>query len=160
VPKQHGALISEALAEVSTAQAALVESLVKQWRSTAQLKMGQFGRPEFYSGWIRGLDGRPIFIEHEHTVLVFMLQSDEAIMMQLALVLLHNRLTELGWEWGKDFAFVANIHDEYQCEVREDLVQQYVKISNRAIVKASELLKCSVLAQGDSAVGSNWYETH
>lgn len=160
VPNEYGELIREALSEVSTAQAALVEQLIKQWRSTAQLKMGQFGRPEFYNGYITGLDGRPIFIEHEHTILVFMLQSDEAIMMQLALVLLYDRLLHLGWQWGKDFAFVANVHDEFQCEVREELAEQYAKIAARAIVKASEILKCSVLAEGDSAIGDNWYETH
>lgn len=155
-----GELIAKALAEVSQAQAKLVEDLLKQWRSTAQVKMGQFGRPEFYNGYIKGLDGRPIFIEHEHTVLVFMLQSDEAIMMQLAKVLLYDRLISLGWVWGEHFAFVANIHDEFQCEVREDLAEQYAKIAARAIVKASELLKCNVLAEGDSAIGDNWYATH
>lgn len=155
-----GELIANALAEVSQAQAKLVQDLVAQWRSTAQVKMGQFGRPEFYNGYITGLDGRPIFIEHEHTVLVFMLQSDEAIMMQLALVLLYDRLISLGWKWGEHFAFVANVHDEAQCEVREDLAEQYSKIAARAIVKASELLKCSVLAEGDSSIGNNWYMTH
>lgn len=160
IPLQYGELIAEALAEVSTAQVKLVQELTKQWRSTAEVKLGQFGRPEFHNGWIRGLDGRPVFIQHEHTILVFMLQSDEAIMMQLAKVLLYDRLIELGWQWGKDFCFVANIHDEFQCQVREDLVQRYVKMANRSIVKASEILKCSALAEGDSAVGNNWYETH
>lgn len=160
VPNEYGELIREALAEVSTAQAALVEELVKQWRSTAQVRLGSFGRPEFFNGYITGLDGRPIFIEHEHTVLVFMLQSDEAIMMQLALVLLYDRLIQLGWKWGTDFAFVANVHDEYNAKVREDLAEQYSKIAARAIVKASEILKCSVLAEGDSQIGDNWYEVH
>lgn len=160
VPNQYGALIREALSEVSTAQAALVEDLLKQWRKTAQVKLGSFGKPAFYNGYIKGLDGRPIFIEHEHTILVFMLQSDEAIMMQLALVLLNDRLQQLGWEWGKDYCFVANVHDEFQCEVRTELAGQYAKIAARAIVKASEMLKCNVLAAGDSSIGNNWYETH
>ena len=155
-----GELIAKALAEVSQAQAKLVEDLLKQWRSTAQVKLGQFGRPEFYNGYIKGLDGRPIFIEHEHTVLVFMLQSDEAIMMQLAKVLLYDRLVSLGWVWGEHFAFVANVHDEYSAEVREDLAEQYAKIAARAIEKASEMLKCNVLAQGDSQIGDNWYDVH
>ena len=160
VPNEYGELIREALSEVSTAQAALVEQLLKQWRSTAQLKMGQFGRPEFYNGYITGLDGRPIFIEHEHTILVFMLQSDEAIVMQYALVLLYERLIREGWVWGRDFAFVSNVHDEYNAEVREDLADRYAVLAAKAIQVAGRKLGLSVDQEGESAIGDNWYEVH
>jgi len=160
VPDKYGALIREALEEVSQAQTILVENLTKEWRATAQVKQGQFGRPEFYNGFIRGLDGRPIFIEHEHTILVFMLQSDEAICMQYAKVLLYDRLVSLGWKWGEHFAFVANVHDEYSAEVREDLAEQYATLAAKAIEVASKRLRMSVLQQGESAIGNNWYDVH
>src|SRR5690554_2746076 len=135
-----GAKIAAALAEVSGAQAELVETLTKEWSSTAKVKMGAWGRPERYGGIIRGLDGRPIRINLPHTILVYMLQSDEAIIMQKALVLLYDWLTkDLGWRHGEEFGFVANVHDEFQCEVREDLVDIYKDLAEKSIEEASRL---------------------
>jgi DNA polymerase I-like protein with 3'-5' exonuclease and polymerase domains len=109
---------------------------------------------------IKGLDGRPIIIENEHTLLVYMLQSDEAILMQHAVVFLHQWLQDLGWVWGKDYAFVANVHDEFQAEVRAPLVPKYRELAEYSIRYASEYLKMTVPQQGESEAGANWYETH
>ena len=44
-----------------------------------------------------------------------------------------------GWQYGKDFAFVLNVHDEYQAEVKPELVDEYKIMAVEAIRK--ELLK-------------------
>lgn len=155
-----GGEIAAALAEVSSAQAALVERLTKEWESTASIKMGQWGRPQFYGGHVTGLDGRPVKIDLPHTVLVYTLQSDEAIIMQKALVLLNGWLKDLGWQHGKEYGFVANVHDEFQCEVREDLVETYRILAEKSIVEASASFNCPVLQAGSSDIGDNWAETH
>lgn len=155
-----GAAIRIALESVSQAQAALVERLTKEWESTAKVRMSDYGKPQLYGGTITGLDGRPIRIELPHTILVYILQSDEAIIMQLALVLLHERLTRLGWVHGREYGFVANVHDEFQAEVREDLTDTYAAHSAECIEEASRILGCSVLQQGDYSIGFNWGETH
>jgi hypothetical protein len=155
-----GALIRAALAEVSSAQAVLVETLTKEWESTAKVRMSDYGRPQLYGGTVTGLDGRPIRIELPHTILVYILQSDEAIIMQYALLLLYERLTKIGWVHGREYAFVGNIHDEFQAEVRNDLVQQYADLSARAIREASRRLGCVVLQEGDYSIGSTWADTH
>lgn len=155
-----GAEIASALAEVSSAQAELVERLMKEWEATAKIKMGQWGRPQLYGGTITGLDGRPVRIELPHTVLVYTLQSDEAIIMQKALVLLDGWLKDMGWTHGVEYGFVANVHDEYQCEVREDLVDTYRKLAEKSIVEASASFNCPVLQAGSSDIGDSWAETH
>lgn len=159
-PQDVGARIREALLSVSPGLKSLVESITKEWRATATVSMGQWGRPEFKSGYVRGLDGRPIVIENEHTLLVYMLQSDEAILMQYAVVTLHGWLQSKGWVWGKDYAFVGNIHDEFQAEVINSKVKEYRELAEYSIRYASEQLGMSVPQQGDSAEGLNWYDTH
>lgn len=155
-----GAKIRDALASVSQAQAALVDKLTKEWESTAKVRMSDYGRPQMYGGTITGLDGRPIRIELPHTILVYILQSDEAIIMQYALDILYQKLTSMGWIHGREYGFVGNIHDEFQTEVRNDLVDVYAKLSAECIQQASKELGCVVLQEGDYSIGKSWAETH
>ena len=158
--QEVGALIREALASVSQAQAALVDQLMAEWEKTAKVRLNEYGRPQLYGGMVTGLDGRPIQIELPHTILVYMLQSDEAIIMQYALVLLYRKLTSLGWTHGVEYGFVGNIHDEFQTEVREDLAPLYARLSAECIQQASKELGCVVLQEGDATIGINWSQTH
>jgi hypothetical protein len=155
-----GAEIRTALAAVSQAQAALVERLTEQFNRTAKARLNAWGKPQLYGGYIVGLDGRPVKIELPHTILVYTLQSDEAIIMQYALLLLYNKLSKLGWVHGREYGFVGNIHDEFQAEVRADLAQQYAELSSESIKEASVLLGCVVPQEGDYSIGKSWAETH
>lgn len=159
VAERYGALIRKGLLSVSPGLADLVESLEEEWRSTASHKM-QWGKPKYYGGCIRGLDGRPVYIEKEHTILVYTLQSDEAIMMQYALLFLYKWCTQRGWVHGREYGFVANVHDEIQAEVREDLAEEFAALGRQAIVRAGEYLNINCPHQGESDIGDNWYETH
>ena len=158
--KEAGTLIREALLGVSTGFGSLVESLTKEWRSNAKTRTNDWGNKEYYNGWVTGLDGRPIFIASEHQVLVYMLQSDEAILMQTALVLLRGWLDDKGWTHGVEYGFVANIHDEYQAEVREDCIEEYCELATKAIVDAGKQLNIACPHEGEADVGVNWHETH
>ncbi len=155
-----GAKIRDALASVSQAQAALVERLTKEWEASAKVRMSDYGRPQLCNGTITGLDGRPVQIELPHTILVYALQSDEAIIMQYALVLLYRTLSQMGWVHGREYGFVGNIHDEFQTEVRSDLAETYAQVSMQSIEQASRELGCVVLQQGDATIGDNWGATH
>ena len=154
-----GELIRKALLSVSPGLERLVNELQQEWRSTASRRKGRFG-VEYYNGYIKGLDGRPVFIESEHCLLVYMLQADEALLMQYALVFLYDWLSDLGWEHGREYGFVANVHDEIQAEVREDLVTQYAELAEQSIVYAGEYLKIACPHKGESDIGFNWHDTH
>jgi len=158
--KELGAEIRTALSEVSEAQALLVDSLTSEWQQNAEIYINDWGKPDYRNGFIQGLDGRPVYIKSPHAVLVYVLQSDEAIMMQYALCFLKKWLDKLGWVHGREYGFVANIHDEYQCEVREDLVPTYTALADKSIVKAAEYLGIQCPHVGESDVGDNWSETH
>lgn len=141
------------------ALANLIESLTNEWRSNAKQRNGKWG-VEYYNGWVKGLDGRPIFIDSEHKILVYVLQSDEAIMMTAAYNLLYNRCKKKGWKWGVDWAYVCWYHDEYTAEVREDIAEEFRLMAEQAIVDAGKHFKIKCPHEGEGQIGSNWYEIH
>lgn len=158
--KEVGATVRAALLGVAPGFEDLVTSLTEEWRSNAKSRRNKWDRLEYYDGWVVGLDGRPIFIETEHQILVYVLQSDEAIMMQTALVLLKKWLDDMGWEFGREYGWTANIHDEFQAEVRDDCVEEYCKLGEAAITEAAVMLGIQCPHKGEAKVGLNWFETH
>lgn len=156
-----GAEIRKELEGVFPAQAELVERLTQEWKNNAQKVKGPNGWTRYKNGWIRGLDGRPIFIESEHAILVYVLQSDEAIMMANAYTMLYDKLTELGLEWGKDWAYVCWMHDEYNIECREELAKVIAPIAEQCIHEAGNMFGLTYCPQqGEASIGRNWYEIH
>ncbi|MCA1946981.1 MAG: ribonuclease H-like domain-containing protein, partial [Armatimonadetes bacterium] len=61
-------------------------------------------------GYLVGLDGRRLKPRGKNSALNTLLQSAGAIIMKQALVLLVDRLEQRGWEHGREFALVGNIH--------------------------------------------------
>ena len=155
-----GKLIRAEIDNEFSAQAAVVETLTEEWRSNAQVEE-KWGKKRYKNGWIRGLDGRPIFIESEHAILVYMLQSDEAIVMSAAYVILYKRLLSAGYEWGKHWAYVCFYHDEYTIECNEDLAHIISPMAEQAITDAGKFYGITYCEQqGEAEVGKNWYEIH
>jgi DNA polymerase I len=155
-----GEKIREALDSVFTAQVKVQEILVEEWRSNAEQRLNQWGKVEWVNGWFKGLDGRPIRVKLEKDVLVYALQSDEAILMQYALCFLYKWLCDRKWVYGKDYMFVANIHDEYQALVHKDKVKDYRVLADKSIKFAGEYLNIQCPHIGESDEGQNWAETH
>jgi DNA polymerase I-like protein with 3'-5' exonuclease and polymerase domains len=61
---------------------------------------------------------------------------------------------------GLDAKFVANVHDEWQIECREDHADAVGKLGVAAIVQAGLELNLNCPLDGDYNVGNNWSETH
>ena len=59
-----------------------------------------------------------------------------------------------------DARFVANVHDEWQVEVREDHAEEVGKRGVQAIIDAGALFKLKCPLDGEYNVGRNWSETH
>jgi hypothetical protein len=139
---------------------ALLEKLTAEWRATAKKRMNKkFDRIEYYDGTIIGLDGRPIKIPSEHQLLVYMLQSDEAIMMAAAYCKVNSDLSKR-YIKGKQFGFLTWMHDEYQIECDEDIADDVGKIAAAAIEWAGKYYKIPCPHKGDYKIGRNWAETH
>ena len=111
---------------------------------------------EAKSGFIKALDGRRLTVRSEHAALNTLLQGAGAIVMKQALIFLQEMITKN----GLDAKFVANVHDEWQIEVREDHADAVGKLGVKAIVEAGLTLKLNCPLDGDYNVGNNWSETH
>ena len=111
-------------------------------------------------GFLYGLDKRKLKVRAEYLALNVLLQSAGAVVMKKALCILYQSLLDSGWQQGIDFAFVLNIHDEYQAEVREEIVEEYKILAVDAIRKAGEYFNFRCPLDGEAKVGTNWAETH
>ena len=104
--------------------------------------------------FLKALDGRKLFIRSEHSALNMLLQGAGAIVMKQALVIFNNKLQ------GIDAHFVANVHDEFQVETREDLAETVGKLGVESIIEAGKVLKLNCPLDGEYRIGDNWSETH
>jgi len=138
----------------------LMEDLTKEFRSNAKKRLNKWNKFEYYNGWVKGLDGRPIFISSEHQILVYVLQSDEAIMMAAAYNLFHKWMDDRGYTFGKEYGTVCWYHDEWTVECKEEIAEEVASLAEKAITKAGEFYKIPCPHKGDAAIGKDWYEIH
>jgi DNA polymerase-1 len=110
--------------------------------------------------YLRGLDGRMLHVRSAHAALNTLLQSAGAIVMKKALVLLFNSLTARGWLHGRDYAFCANVHDEWQIETSKENADEIGRLAVQAIRDAGTHFRLRCALDGASKVGANWAETH
>ena len=107
-------------------------------------------------GYLKGLDGRKLYVRNTHSALNTLLQGAGAIVMKKALVLLDKTL-QLN---TVDYKFVANIHDEWQIEVPKDKADFIGKFAVDSIIKAGEHFNLRCPLDGEYKIGGNWSETH
>lgn len=139
----------------------LLERLTQEWKSTARQKFNaKFNRMEYFDGIIIGLDGRPIKVPSEHMLLVYLLQSDEAIMMTAAYNRFHKRMDMLGYTFGKEYGTVCFYHDEFTVECDEDIAHIIKTESENAISWAGNYFKIPCPHLGHGKVGTSWYSIH
>ena len=58
------------------------------------------------------------------------------------------------------YKLVANVHDEIQCEVSEEVAEQVGKFGVLAIEQAGKDFEMRCPLTGEYKVGRNWRETH
>jgi DNA polymerase-1 len=139
----------------------LLERERTSWRKTATPYYNKrFKKMELRNGYITGLDGRPILVEFEKDILVYYLQSDEAIQMAAAYCVLHKWLERAGYHWKKDYGFTIWMHDEWQIECREEIAKDVARLSDEAIAWAGRYFGIKCPHEGESKIGKNWTETH
>jgi len=106
--------------------------------------------------FLKGLDGRKLYIRNKHAALNTLLQGAGAILMKKALVMLDDilKLNTI------DYRFVANIHDEWQIEVKESQADFVGEMAVKCIIDAGEHFNLRCPMDGEYKVGGNWSETH
>jgi len=107
-------------------------------------------------GWLKGLDGRKLYVRHEHAALNTLLQGGGAIVMKRALAML-DAVLKLN---TIPIKYVANIHDEWQIEVPENRASFVGELAIGCITKAGEYYNMRCPLGGEYKIGENWSETH
>ena len=111
---------------------------------------------ESKKGFLKGLDGRKLFVRSEHAALNTLLQGAGAIVMKEALVILEHNL----WLKRIDAKIVANVHDEWQIECRPSVAEKVGELGVQAIIQAGKNLNLNCPLDGDYNIGDGWHETH
>jgi hypothetical protein len=106
-------------------------------------------------GFLTALDGRKLPVASEHLALAVLLQSFEACIMKLAMVIANDWLREI-----PGAGYVLWVHDEFQVECPEKHADAVGKILVRAMNRAGERLGCQVRIDGEYQVGQTWADTH
>ena len=111
-------------------------------------------------GFVKALDGRRIMIRSSHSALNFLLQSAGAIISKLWYNTCYEEITAEGFTYGRDWSFLAHIHDEIQFAVREEHAGQIGLIAVRSSRLAGEALGLRIAIDSEYKVGDNWAECH
>ena len=138
----------------------LIRDETEKFKATARMRHNSWGKMEYYDGYVVGLDGRRIPINSPHKILMGLLQSDEAILMQYAYNLYHSKLNRLGYRYGIDFGVCCWYHDEIQSECRPELADIIGQLKCDSIEEAGRYLEIPCPMSGSYKVGNNWSETH
>ena len=107
-------------------------------------------------GFLKGIDGRRIHVRSQHSSLNTLLQGGGAIVMKQAMINLY-QLIQLN---TFDAKFVANIHDEWQLQVKESQADCVGRLGVESIEKVTEQFNMRCNLTGEYKVGGNWSETH
>lgn len=160
-----GTIIAESLGKNRLGKRALI-ALGLESRNRFQKNLPALGklvkavkRAAKKKGWLKGLDGRRLMVRSEHSALNTLLQAAGAILMKKCLVLA-DEAAQLKWTPGKEYEWVANIHDEVQAEVDEDIAHEFGQLCTDALQRAGESFKFRCPITGSFDVGNNWSETH
>ncbi|MBK1968397.1 hypothetical protein JIX59_03500 [Brevundimonas diminuta] len=111
-------------------------------------------------GFLKSFDGRKLHVRSQHSALNTLLQGGGAVVMKKALVICHEKFTQMGWVHGREYAFVANVHDEFQMEVQEQLAEIAGQVAADSIREAGEAYGCKCPLAGAYDIGHSWADSH
>lgn len=111
--------------------------------------------------YLFGLDGRPLFVRSLHSALNLLLQSAGALICKKWICLVEQMLIDKGYDHGKDFMFMAWVHDEYQCACRTEEIAEVVKnVGQEAMRLTQEYFKFRVQLDTEGKIGKDWADCH
>jgi DNA polymerase I-like protein with 3'-5' exonuclease and polymerase domains len=107
-------------------------------------------------GFLKGLDGRKIFVRHQHASLNTLLQGAGAISCKQWSVCMDDYIKEHNLKAH----LVNTIHDEMQFEVHKNDVDKIIEGADLTMQKAGVILGVRLPLNAEAKVGFNWAETH
>jgi DNA polymerase I-like protein with 3'-5' exonuclease and polymerase domains len=107
-------------------------------------------------GVIQGVDGRRLHIRSPHSALNTLIQGAGAVVCKNWVVRITHRVRRA----GLDVKLVASIHDEYQFEVAKKDVQEFGKITKKAMRDTEKELNFKCPLDSTWKEGDTWAKTH
>lgn len=121
-------------------------------------------------GYLPTLDGGLLKVRSAHAALNTLLQGGGAVVMKKALVILADRLMDIGfvpdrltgeWRRGSEvMGFVANVHDEFQMELPAHLADEIGQMAKDSIRDAGVAFGMRCPLAGSFDKGLNWADSH
>jgi DNA polymerase I-like protein with 3'-5' exonuclease and polymerase domains len=112
------------------------------------------------NGILMSIDRHPIPVRALHSALNTLFQSAGAIVMKKALWIFDGYLHKMGYEPGRDYEFMTNVHDEWQLECVPLIKDSVGKLGCEAITAAGEYFKFRCPLSGSYKIGETWADTH
>ena len=116
---------------------------------------------EWKRKYLRGLDGRHLHVRSLHSALNLLLQSCGALICKKWICLWEENMIKAGYDHGKDFQFMAWVHDEGQlsCRTRQ-IAEEAVRIAQESMRQTQEYygIRCQLDTEGK--IGRNWFDCH
>ena len=110
------------------------------------------------SGRITLCDGSRVAVSSPHMVIPYLLQGDESRLMKQALIYVYEALRASKTEHR--VRKVADIHDEWQFQVENDYVDEFIQLALPCFIKAGKAFNYRIPIEGDAKVGKTWAKTH
>lgn len=113
--------------------------------------------------YIKGLDGRLLYVRSLHSALNLLLQSAGALICKKWIVRTEERLLQLGLKhsWQGDFVYMAWVHDEIQIACRtKEIAAIVVEQAQAAMRDTQEFFNFRMQLDTEGKIGKNWKECH
>lgn len=120
---------------------------------------GQYdGRKLKSNAWIKGIDGRKIYVRSPHSLINCLIQNAGSVVNKFITCSVYKQMQEQ----GLDAMFVCNYHDEINIEcVKKDLTLAKVRgIIEEAVKRCNDFFGFRVPMDMDIKEGNNWKEIH
>lgn len=122
---------------------ALIKALKKELEATGRITL---------------CDGTPILVSSPHMVIPYLLQGDESRLMKQTMIYIHEELSQR--KWHPYVVKVADIHDEFQYRVLDEVIDEFIYMALPCFVRAGESFNYNIPITGDAKVGLTWACTH
>jgi DNA polymerase I len=113
-----------------------------------------------FKNHLPGLDGRLVPCRSDHSALNFACSSIEAILCKEWIISSYDALIAKGYVWGKDFWFMAWVHDEVQVACRKSIAEEVGQTLVACAKEAGDKLGFRVPLASEYKIGRNWAECH
>jgi DNA polymerase-1 len=139
------------LAEAKTAKKLVFDKAPNFPKLLKTLK-SEFNR----TGRITLIDGSKVAMKSAHTIIPYLLQGDESLIMKLAAIYIQQGIEKEKLNVLK----VGDIHDEHQYDAHEPHIEEFIALCKDCFRRAGEFFKYRVPMDCDAKVGETWAETH